>query len=181
MKTLTKIIAHRLSPQLLSRIYHPFLLIAVTLLAYVPFVGVRMIRTTGDEKVYIAQTLGMDALGNWFVQSLNGQPDYYKGPLHYLLMHVGLKVFGLSLWTAIYMNLLFAVLGAVALGAIVKEAFPEKKHWPFWAGTFFAFNVGIYGHFFASQMEVELAGIFVIAFYFLWRGKSLRSDLIFGF
>jgi 4-amino-4-deoxy-L-arabinose transferase-like glycosyltransferase len=138
-----------------------------------------MIRTTGDEKVYIAQAIEMNSLGHWFLQSLNGQPDYYKGPLHYILIQIGLKIFGYSLWSALYMNLLFCIAGAVALAEIVRRTYPDKRHWPFWAGAAFAFNVGVFGHLFASQMEVELAGIFSIALYFLWRGKSRADELIF--
>lgn len=154
-------------------------LILVIFLAYAPFLHIRLVRTTGDEKVYIAQALEMKELGNYFVQVLAGRSDYYKGPLHYLLLFGGLKVFGLNLWAALYMNLILCIAGAVALAQIISEAFPLKKQWPFWAGIFFAFNAGVYGHFFASQMEVEIAGIYSIAFYYLWRGRGHRDELIF--
>jgi 4-amino-4-deoxy-L-arabinose transferase-like glycosyltransferase len=165
-----------------------WLLLLVVSLVYIPFLDVRVIRTTGDEKVYIAQAIEMNSIGNWFVQVLNGQPDYYKGPLHYLLLKVGLLIFGYSLWAAVYMNLIFCLAGAVALAEIVQSVFPGKKHLAFWAGVAFSLNVGVFGHFFASQMEVELAGLFSVAFYFLWKSskgisKSVsdakRDELIF--
>lgn len=159
-------------------IHHRWLIL-VLFLFYAPFLDIRMLRTTGDEKVYLAQALEMKASGHWFCQLLGGAPDYYKGPLHYLLLLGGLKVFGLTLWSALYMNLLFCGIGAVALAEIIRQAFPEKKEWPFWARTFFAFNVGVYGHFFASQMEVELAGIFSLALYLLWRKDSPKSEFLF--
>ena len=156
-------------------------LILTLFLALTPLMGVRLVRFTGDEKVYLAQSLEMAQHGQWFVQSLAGQPNYYKGPLHYLLVRLGLMIFGQNLWAALYMNLLFSLIGAVALASWVREVFPKQRDWPFWAGCFFALNVGIYGHFFTSQMELELAGLFSLAFFALWRGNDLLFWLVAGF
>ena len=155
-------------------------LILTLIVAWVPWMGSRLIRTTGDEKVYLAQALEMAQGGDWFVQILAGVPNYYKGPLHYILVRLGLKIFGLNLWAALYMNLIFCLIGAVALAELVREAFPQKKNWAFYSGAFLAFNLGVYGHFFSSQMEVELVGIFTLSYLALWRKKDLAFWLIAG-
>ena len=180
MRPITLIEDQTVKNRLGSLRFH-WLLILLILIAYTPFIGTRLIRTTGDEKVYIAQALEMASQGYWFTQILGGIPDYYKGPLHYLLVRFGLLIFGNSLWAALYMNLIFCLVGAVSIAEIVRQAFLrssylEKKNWSLWAGILFAFNVGVFGHFWASQMEVELTGIYALAFYFLWRGKNTQND-----
>jgi 4-amino-4-deoxy-L-arabinose transferase-like glycosyltransferase len=148
-----------------------FLIVTMT---YVPFMGHRVIRMAGDEKVYVSQAIEMAQNGHWFLQSLQGVPDYYKGPLHYLLLRIGMILFGWNTWAVLYMNYLIVFAGACALGAIVKKychADPENSHrsngLAVWTGAFFATCTGVYAHFFASQMEAELAGLFAIAFYVL--------------
>ena len=171
----------------MNKIIHFFrsqgLLALLILCTYAPFMGSRLVRTAGDEKVYIAQAMEMKAQGNYFLQIIGGQPDYYKGPLHYILIQLGLDVFGHSLWAAIYMNLLFCLLGAFALSALVRKVYPKQNDLGLWAGAFLALNLGVSGHVFASQMEVELAGLYSVAGYFLWRGKGLpgqwKDDLAF--
>lgn len=148
-------------------------------LVYLPFLGSRLIRTTGDEKVYIAQALEMLRNGSWFFQLFAGEPNYYKGPGHYLLIQLGVQLFGHSLWAALYMNFLFCLIGALSVAQVVLLVFPEKKSSAFWAGSFFAFNVGISGYLFASQMEVELAGLYSLGFFLLWKSRSWRGDLLF--
>ena len=155
-------------------------LILTLLLALIPLMGHRLIRVTGDEKVYLAQALEMTKKGDWFVQVLGGLPNYYKGPLHYLMVRLGLKLFGLNLWAALYMNLVFLVSGALAVAHVIRSAFPSHQRLPYWAGCFFAFNVGCYGHFFTSQMEVELVGFFSLAYLALWRKKDLLFWVLAG-
>lgn len=154
-------------------------LVLSILVAYTPFLFMRVIRTTGDEKVYIAQALEMFSQKHYFLQVLHEQPDYYKGPFHYLFIQLGFFLFGKTIFAAVYMNLFFCIVGAVALSEIVRSCFTQQKHWPFFAGLFFASNVGIYGHLFASQMEVELAGLFTLAFYFLLKDRSKWDCLFF--
>ena len=148
-------------------------------LTYLPFLGERLVRTAGDEKVYIAQALEMAQNGTWFLQSLGGVPDYYKGPAHYVLIQLGLKIFGFSLWTVLYMNFVCVLLGAVAVAEVVRQIYPQKRYWAFWAGSFFALNVGVSGHLFTSQMEAELTGFFALGFLMLWRSKDWKGDILF--
>jgi 4-amino-4-deoxy-L-arabinose transferase-like glycosyltransferase len=142
-------------------------------LIYLPFLGLRGIRMAGDEKVYISQALEMEKAGTWFVQTLNGAPDYYKGPFHFLAVRFGFMIFGHSLWAGLFMNLIFIAIGTWAIYSILK---PEKEHsteTAFWGAGLFGLSLGIYTHSFASQMEVELAGTFALGLYFL--NKSSRS------
>ena len=147
--------------------YWAWIIVAALCAAYVPYFGTRYIRTGGDEKVYVNQAMEMAQDGRWFVQTINGKPAYYKGPLHYVLVQAGAKVFGRTPWAVLYMNLAFALLGAIALGAIVRRRLPEWDEGPVWTGIGFGLCVGIYAHSFASQMEVELAGTFALALYLL--------------
>jgi 4-amino-4-deoxy-L-arabinose transferase-like glycosyltransferase len=126
---------------------------------------------SGDEKVYISQALEMARDGRWFLQTLQDQPDYYKGPFHYIALRVGFMMFGYHPWAVLYMNLVLLILGALALAAIVRRRFPEWLGGDIWVGAAFAFGAGIYAHTWASQMEVETASFFAIG---LWLLDALR-------
>lgn len=148
-------------------------------LAYAPFLGSRVIRPAGDDKVYVSQAIEMAHSGHWFLQSLANEPNFYKGPLHYILLRIGMKVFGESMWATTYMNLLFILIGAISLGSIVHRHLREFDGWSFWVGAAFALNAGIFSHAFASQMEVETAGLFCLGLYFLDRSGPGLPDLKF--
>jgi 4-amino-4-deoxy-L-arabinose transferase-like glycosyltransferase len=151
-----------------------FWILLIVTATYAPFLGHRVIRMAGDEKVYVSQAIEMAQNRHWFLQSLMGVPDYYKGPLHYILIRIGMLIFGWSTWAVLYMNYLIVFGGACALGALVRKYCNEDLKNPHrvdglavWTGAFFATCTGVYAHFFASQMEAELAGLFAIAFYVL--------------
>ncbi len=173
----------------LNRIWGwPLALFVIIAAAYGPFLGTRFIRTAGDEKVYISQALEMARDGRWFVQTLMDVPDYYKGPLHFLLLRLGFLIFGLSSWAVLYMNLLLVFAGALAVGKLVERRLPpgdqassarSETGLPLFAASFFALSVGIYAHMFASQMEVELASFFAVGLYLLDRLKPEQAG--FGF
>lgn len=155
------------------------LLMLFILMVYTPFLGNRVVRPAGDDKVYVSQALEMREAGTWFLQRLADEPNYYKGPFHYLALRLGMGFFGDSIWATVWMNLLFVVLGAWALGAIVHRNMREYDGWAFWAGAGFAASAGIYAHMFASQMEVELAGLFALGLYFLDKSGPGKPDLKF--
>ena len=159
--------------------YSKFLLLLTILMVYVPFLGDRMSRTAGDDKVYVSQAVEMARNGHWFLQSLANEPNYFKGPLHYILLRVGMIFFGDSMWATVYMNLFFVILGALSLGAIVSRRVDNDIGWAYWVGSAFALSVGIYSHVFASQMEVETAGLFAYGLYLLDRSGPGKPDLKF--
>ncbi len=136
-------------------------------------------RPAGDDKVYVSQAIEMAQHGQWFMQRLGNEPNYFKGPLHYILLRVGMKLFGDSMWATTYMNLFFLLLGAISLGAIVHRNMREFEGWSFWVGVAFALNAGIFAHTFASQMEVEAAGLFAFGLYLLDRAGPGAADLRF--
>ena len=139
------------------------------LILTLPWINQRLIRTAGDEKVYIAQALEMQEAGLWFKQLLHRVPDYYKGPLHYILIRIGLAIWGPCLAAALYMNVLFLTLGAWASFALLRDIDPERPERAFFGGMSFVAGAGILGHAFASQMEVELAGFYAFGAYALYR------------
>lgn len=149
------------------------------LAAYSPFMGHRIMRVAGDDKVYVSQAVEMARDGRWFIQTLQDVPDYYKGPLHYLLLRLGMGVFGYSMWATLYMNLLFALLGGLSIAALFKRHRPERLEWGVFCGISFAVCAGIFSHSFASQMEVQLAGLFLVGLFLLDSAKTVRGDLIF--
>jgi 4-amino-4-deoxy-L-arabinose transferase-like glycosyltransferase len=155
------------------------LLAVFLLLIYVPFLGNRVIRTAGDDKVYVSQAVEMAAQGSWFMQTLGNEPNYYKGPMHYIFLRMGMGVFGDSMWATVWMNLVLVILAAIAIGAIVHRNMREFEGWGFWAGVAFAVNAGIFSHMFASQMELEMAAFFVFGLYFLDRSGPGIADLKF--
>jgi 4-amino-4-deoxy-L-arabinose transferase-like glycosyltransferase len=140
---------------------------------YAPFLGSRLLRMAGDEKVYISQALEMARDGHWFIQTLQDQPDYYKGPFHYIALRIGFKIFGRTPWAVLYMNFFLLIAAALALSALVRKRFPEWIGGGVWVGSAFAFGAGIYAHAWASQMEVETASLFAIG---LWLLDDIKLD-----
>ncbi|MDQ7042383.1 MAG: hypothetical protein Q9M34_02520, partial [Sulfurimonas sp.] len=69
-------------------------LVFLITLSYLYFMLDMYLPTTGDQKTYIAQALEMHRDGHWFMQTLFNEPDYYKGPLHFILLRIGFILFG---------------------------------------------------------------------------------------
>src|SRR4051812_32443817 len=139
--------------------------------------GFRVVRTAGDEKVYVSQALEMARDGHWFVQTLMDKPDYYKGPIHYVLLRAGMGILGLQTWACVYMNWVFLVLGALALASVIARRFPKWDGGPVFVGSFFALNVGLFSHAFASQMEIEIAALYAISIWLLDRAEGVDPAL----
>jgi hypothetical protein len=159
------------------------LLVLLLVIIYVPFLGHRVVRPAGDDKVYVSQAVEMARNGNWFLQSLANEPNYFKGPLHYILLRIGMILFGFSMWATTYMNLALVIGAAVCVARTVERNMKDFAGWGFFAGMAFAVNAGIYSHMFASQMEVEAACLMAIGLYLLDRagpGKDLRFWLVCG-
>jgi 4-amino-4-deoxy-L-arabinose transferase-like glycosyltransferase len=148
-------------------------------LLYAPFMGYRVLRTAGDDKVYVAQALEMARDGHWFVQTMADRPDYYKGPMHFLLVRAGMLLFGQTMWATVWMNLALVIVAAWACCALMAANLPDgavsrgekPRAWGAWVGGAFATGIGIYLHAYASQMEVELAAFYALGIYFL-RGSQ---------
>lgn len=159
--------------------FNAFLLVACLLIVYVPFLGNRVVRPAGDDKVYVSQSVEMARAGHWFLQTLANEPNYFKGPAHYILVRLGILLFGYNMWATVWMNLVLVLFGAVAVARIVERNMREFPGWGFFAGFAFALNAGIYSHVFASQMEVEAASLMAIGLYLLDRAGPGRGDLRF--
>ncbi|HUP56312.1 MAG TPA: glycosyltransferase family 39 protein, partial [Bdellovibrionota bacterium] len=142
----------------------PLKLLGFLLLVYAPFLGFRVARTAGDEKVYVAQALEMEKAGTWFLQKFMGAADYFKGPLHYILVRIGSAIFGHSMWATVWMNLALVLGGSYSLYRMSRRYLPERpRGLALFAGAAFGASAGIYGFVFASQMEIELACFYAIA------------------
>lgn len=147
--------------------YSWFMLLVFILLLYVPFLGNRVVRSAGDDKVYTSQAIEMERAGNWFLQRLADHPDYYKGPLHYILLRIGTIIFDHTMWASVWMNLAWVIIGSLSLGALVHRRLREFSGWSFFAGGTFALCSAVYSHVFASQMEVGLAACYALGVYYL--------------
>jgi 4-amino-4-deoxy-L-arabinose transferase-like glycosyltransferase len=151
-------------------------LIGFLLLVYAPFLGFRVARMAGDEKMYVATALEMEKAGTWFLQRFWGQPNYYKGPLHYLLLRVGFDLFGHTMWATVYMNLILLLIGAYSIYRLARRHGPERpRGLALFAGAAFGVSAGVYGYMFASQMEAELASAFAIAINLFDRSFELHG------
>jgi 4-amino-4-deoxy-L-arabinose transferase-like glycosyltransferase len=140
----------------------PWFITLLITAAYLPFLDLRMLRMAGDEKVYISQAIEMARGGRWFIQTLADQPDYYKGPLHYILIRLGLLIFGDHLIAGTYMNWLLPLAAALALYRMARSAGWKEDR----AGLLAlaaALNIGIWTHALASQMETELTALYGLA------------------
>lgn len=123
--------------------------------------------TTGDQKTYIAQALEMQRDGHWFMQTLFDEPDYYKGPLHFILLKIGFFLFGThNIFATLYMNFLGLIVATVLLYDFFEKELHDKA-WGFFYASSFALSIGVYSHSFASQMETELVVLYAITLYLL--------------
>lgn len=167
----------RLLYRLSSRAY----LALVVSAAIVPFLNLRVLRMAGDEKVYVSQAIEMARDGRWFTQTLAGEPSYFKGPLHYVLVRIGMLVFGDHLIAGLWMNALFAVIVALALYRLGREYLREDR--ALLLGLVGALNTGLFSHALASQMEVELCAFYALAAMTLGikreSGPGFKSDIWF--
>ena len=170
----------------LNSIRWPWLITLLVTIAYLPFLDLRVLRMAGDEKVYLSQAIEMARDGRWFVQTLADQPDYYKGPLHYILIRAGLFVFGDHIIAGIYMNWLLALIAGLALWRMGRRGGWREDRAGL-LGLAAALNVGIWTHGLASQMETELMALYGLAGAALGiealtektKAKSGRGDLPF--
>ncbi len=150
------------------------LLFFVTL-AYLYFMLDMYLPTTGDQKTYMAQALEMHRDGHWFLQTLFDKPDYYKGPLHFLFLELGIVLFGThSMFTIVYMNFFGLLLLVILLYRFLLNAINDKG-WAFFYALSVVLSIGVYSHSFASQMEAELVIIYGIALYLLDRADRDKS------
>jgi 4-amino-4-deoxy-L-arabinose transferase-like glycosyltransferase len=129
----------------------------------VPFSLFRHVRIHGDEKVYVGQALEMLRAGHFWQQLQFGDVNYIKGPTHYLLLILGHHLFGFSMLSVVYMNLLMAALAMTALRTAAEFLLPkgsQLKALPAWlfasAGAFVMFT-------FSSQMDSALTSLYAVA------------------
>jgi len=151
---------------------HPYLIIlAVIGFIYLPVINAPILRTTGDEKTYVAQALEMERAGHWFVQTLEEKPDYYKGPLHMILIRIGFLLFGHTMLATLYMNLLLLIASSFALFYFFKTLYADHathQRFALFYATAYASSIGVYSHLFASQMESELISLYAITMVLLY-------------
>jgi 4-amino-4-deoxy-L-arabinose transferase-like glycosyltransferase len=150
-----------------------FLVLAV-LLATLPFLDLRVLRMAGDEKVYISTAVEMARQGNWFVQTLADEPNYFKGPFHYLAVRAGLAVFGNRLIAGTWINLALAILAGLAMHRLGRKRWGDKSGLLLGIAT--ALNVGVFSHALASQMEVEVLAFYAFATAALGLAASRGSE-----
>jgi len=136
-------------------------------LSYLYFMLDMYLPTTGDQKTYIAQALEMHRDGHWFMQTLFNEPDYYKGPLHFLFLRLGFVLFGThSMFALVYMNFFGLILLAILLFRFLKSSLDDIG-WAFFYSLSVVLSIGVYSHSFASQMETELVILYGITLYLL--------------
>jgi len=136
-------------------------------LSYLYFMLDMYLPTTGDQKTYIAQALEMHRDGHWFMQTLFNEPNYYKGPLHFIFLRVGFILFGThSMFALVYMNFFGLILLAILLFRFLKNSLDDIG-WAFFYALSVVLSVGVYSHSFASQMEAELVILYGVTLYLL--------------
>ena len=140
-------------------------LIFIISLVYLYFMQDMFLPTTGDQKTYMAQALEMHRDGNWFVQTLFDESNYYKGPLHFIFLRVGFFLFGEnSMFATVYMNFFGLILLAILLYKFLLSSLDDKP-WALFYASSVVLSIGVYSHSFASQMETELVICYGIAIY----------------
>ncbi len=105
--------------------------------------------------------------GTFFFQTYAYEPNYYKGPLHYLLLISGLKLFGLHAWVAHFMNEIFLLFTGFSIFKIIERRVPSKPEFAFFFSVAACTCFGFLTYLYASQMELELIGFFALSLFFL--------------
>ena len=156
-------------------------LILTVVFVYFYFMLDMFLPTTGDQKTYMAQALEMQRDGNWFVQTLFNESDYYKGPLHFLFLRLGIILFGPhSMFATVYMNFFGLILLVVLLYKFLLSSLKDVS-WAFFYALSVVLSIGVYSHSFASQMEAELVIAYGVTLFLLDkadRDKSLFNLLL---
>ncbi len=156
-----------------------FLFCAV-LIAFVPFLDQRVLRMAGDEKVYLTQSVEMARAGRWFVQTLADEPSYFKGPLHYIFVRIGMLIFGNHLIAGTWMHCALALLAGLAMHRLGRRRWNDKSGLLLGLAT--ALNVGVLSHSLISQMEVEVYAFYAFAVAALGLAKrkaDFKYDVLF--
>lgn len=132
----------------------------------------------------------MHEAGHWLRQIQFGEPNYIKGPLHYIFLRVGIILFGRNMWATVYMNFVLVLIAMVALAWLGRRADGDQNqasHDPqdqrlrleVWLPASFALTFGVYAFSFSSQMETELACTYVLGAWALVRAETKRAALWF--
>jgi len=149
--------------------YPQTFLVLIVSVVYLYFQLDMFLPTTGDQKTYMAQALEMHRDGHWFMQTLFDEPNYYKGPLHFIFLRVGFFLFGTnSMFATVYMNFFGLILLAILLYKFLLSSLSDKA-WAFFYASSVVLSIGVYSHSFASQMETELVICYGIVLYLLNR------------
>ncbi len=156
-------------------------LIFIVSLVYLYFMLDMFLPTTGDQKTYMAQALEMHRDGHWFMQTLFDEPNYYKGPLHFIFLRVGFFLFGEnSMFATVYMNFFGLILLVILLYRFLLSSLDDKA-WAFFYASSVVLSIGVYSHSFASQMEAELVICYGIVLYLLnrlERHNTLTTEML---
>lgn len=145
---------------------------------YVPFMGFRVLRSAGDEKVYVSQAYEMFERGSWFVQYFQGVPDFYKGPFHYWSVILGTHLFGHTMWATVYINLVLVLMTSLWLMREIHRR-TQDLHRALTGGFAYASCLGVYFYSYASQMETEITCFVTFGFLSFLRTTRGRSSLWF--
>ncbi|MEY2987838.1 MAG: hypothetical protein RJB13_1359 [Pseudomonadota bacterium] len=133
------------------------------LLFTLPFSVFRHVRIHGDEKVYVGQALEMFRAGHLWQQLQFGEINYIKGPLHYLLLILGHNLFGFSMLSTVYMNIILAALAVVALRIAADYMFPHVQNLGALPAWLFASSGAFVMFTYSSQMDSEVTSLYAIA------------------
>jgi 4-amino-4-deoxy-L-arabinose transferase-like glycosyltransferase len=141
---------------------------------YLPFFPFRLVRFAGDEKVYAQQLLEMSDAGRWFVQTLFGEPSYYKGPLFYLLTRVSTSVLGMHAFSVLFWNWASITIAALAVFRILDRRL-KNRNVAISTALWLISAIGVYSYTFSTQMEALLIGPIAGIAYLLDQERSRRE------
>ncbi|MDD9951745.1 MAG: hypothetical protein OXT67_09290, partial [Zetaproteobacteria bacterium] len=132
---------------------------------YVPFFFYPLLRLTGDEKTYIAQTLEMIERSAWFTQTMAGDSYYYKGPLLFWLSRMSILLFGQeSMFPFLFVNWLCLGGALWTLYMTSKYTWKFATYWSQLLVVALGLSVSSYTYIFAAQMEILLISLTTIVF-----------------
>jgi hypothetical protein len=157
-------------------------LVFLILTVYLPFSFEPILRPTGDDKVYIAQVVEMVRDGRWTNQTLADQPNYYKGPLLYVLLKVSMLSLSVqSTFATLMPNIISLILSSILMFTfLVRErqdsAYPGAIAFVTTASV--ALSFGLYPFIFAAQMEALLTAVFVLVTILMIRGIRHHQYLL---
>ena len=158
---------------MISKLLRTPLVWGFLLLAYSIGLGSMSVPLTGDQKVYLSIALEMRERASILIPYLFGQANFLKPPFQYWMTLTGWKVFGFSLFGALFPSVI----------ALLSAAYFTRrlsKSYAYLPAIFFAGTLGTLTYGTTAQMEIWIVAFYLAAWNFSQEQKWFSAFAVVG-